>query len=47
MIKLSSKDKQMIPFLLKKWKEFSENEVEYEFVERLLDFDAVIATGKQ
>lgn len=45
LIKLSSKDKQMIPFLLKKWKEFSENEVEYEFVERLTDFDAVIATG--
>lgn len=45
LIKLSSKDKQMIPFLLKKWKEFSENEVEYEFVERLVDFDAVIATG--
>ncbi|MCU7616408.1 acyl-CoA reductase [Chryseobacterium sp. PBS4-4] len=45
LIKLSSKDKQMIPFLLKKWKEFSENEIEYEFVERLTDFDAVIATG--
>lgn len=45
LIKLSSKDKQMIPFLLKKWKEFSDNEIEYEFVERLTDFDAVIATG--
>lgn len=45
LIKLSSKDKQMVPFLLKKWKEFSENEIEYEFVERLTDFDAVIATG--
>ncbi|MCY0968543.1 acyl-CoA reductase [Chryseobacterium wangxinyae] len=45
LIKLSSKDKQMLPFLLKKWKEFSDNEVEYEFVERLVDFDAVIATG--
>ncbi|MBW7674380.1 acyl-CoA reductase [Chryseobacterium chendengshani] len=45
LIKLSSKDKQMTPFLLKKWKEFSENEIEYEFVERLTDFDAVIATG--
>lgn len=45
LIKLSSKDKQMIPFLLKKWKEFSENEIEYEFVDRLTDFDAVIATG--
>lgn len=45
LIKLSSKDKQMLPFLLKKWREFSENEIEYEFVERLTDFDAVIATG--
>ncbi|RZJ50450.1 MAG: acyl-CoA reductase [Chryseobacterium sp.] len=45
LIKLSSKDKQMIPFLLKKWKGFSENEIEYEFVERLTDFDAVISTG--
>lgn len=45
VIKLSSKDKYMIPFLLKKWKEFSENDVEYEFVERLENFDAVIATG--
>lgn len=45
LIKLSSKDKLMLPFLLKKWKEFSDNEIEYEFVERLTDFDAVIATG--
>jgi len=45
VIKLSSKDKYMVPFLLKKWKEFSEDQVDYEFVERLKDFDAVIATG--
>lgn len=45
MIKLSSKDKLMIPFLLKKWKEFSEGNIKFEFVERLEDFDAVIATG--
>lgn len=45
LIKLSSKDKLMLPFLLRKWKEFSGNEIEYEFVERLADFDAVIATG--
>lgn len=45
VIKLSSKDKYVIPFLLKKWKEFSDNQVEYEFVERLENFDAVIATG--
>lgn len=45
LIKLSSKDKQMLPFLLKKWKEFSDYEIEYEFVEKLTGFDAVIATG--
>jgi len=45
VIKLSSKDRYMIPFLLKKWKEFSNDNVEYEFVERLENFDAVIATG--
>ncbi|MBT2619797.1 MULTISPECIES: acyl-CoA reductase [Chryseobacterium] len=45
VIKLSSKDKYTVPFLLKKWKEFSNDQVEYEFVERLENFDAVIATG--
>jgi len=45
VIKLSSKDKYIVPFLLKKWKEFSGDQVDYEFVERLKDFDAVIATG--
>jgi hypothetical protein len=45
LIKLSSKDKYMVPFLLKKWKEFSGENIEYEFVERLENFDAVIATG--
>jgi len=45
VIKLSSKDKYMIPFLLKKWKEFSGGQVQFEFVERLENFDAVIATG--
>ncbi|ASK28962.1 acyl-CoA reductase [Chryseobacterium sp. T16E-39] len=45
VIKLSSKDKYVIPFLLEKWKEFSDNEVMYEFVEKLENFDAVIATG--
>ncbi|MDH6253529.1 hypothetical protein M2347_003256 [Chryseobacterium sp. H1D6B] len=45
VIKLSSKDKYMVPFLLKKWKEFSGENIEYEFVERLNNFDAVIATG--
>lgn len=45
LIKLSSKDKQMVPYLLKKWNEFSEGGVQFEFVERLENFDAVIATG--
>ncbi|AZA54709.1 acyl-CoA reductase [Chryseobacterium sp. G0201] len=45
VIKLSSKDRYMVPFLLKKWKEFSSDNVEYEFVERLESYDAVIATG--
>jgi hypothetical protein len=45
VIKLSSKDRYMVPFLLKKWKEFSDGQIEYEFVERLGNFDAVIATG--
>lgn len=45
VIKLSSKDRYMIPFLLKKWNEFSGGNVKYEFVERLENFDAVIATG--
>jgi len=45
LIKLSSKDKQMVPFFLKKWNEFSGGVVAYELVERLENFDAVIATG--
>ncbi|WP_312994573.1 acyl-CoA reductase [Chryseobacterium flavum] len=45
VIKLSSKDQYMIPFLLKKWNEFSDGAVLFEFVEKLENFDAVIATG--
>jgi hypothetical protein len=45
VIKLSSKDRYMIPFLLKKWNEYSNNEIEFELVEKLENFDAVIATG--
>lgn len=45
VIKLSSKDKYMIPFLLKKWNELSNGNVAFEFVEKLENFDAVIATG--
>lgn len=45
VIKLSSKDRYLVPFLLKKWKEFSNDAIQFEFVERLENFDAVIATG--
>lgn len=45
LIKLSSKDKRLIPVLLEKWQEFTGVDLAYEFVERLEDFDAVIATG--
>lgn len=45
LIKLSSKDKRILPYLLQKWDEFSDKNVIYELVERLENFDAVIATG--
>ncbi len=45
LIKLSSKDRLMIPFLLKKWNEYSHDNVQYELVDKLENFDAVIATG--
>lgn len=45
MIKLSSKDKRILPFLLQKWQEFSDQNISYELVEKLENFDAVIATG--
>lgn len=45
LIKLSSKDKRLIPFLLKLWDNFDDNKIEYELVEKLQNFDAVIATG--
>lgn len=45
LIKQSSKDKVVLPFLMKMWDGFSDGNVAYEFVERLEDFDAVIATG--
>ena len=45
VIKLSSKDKLILPFLVEVWNEFSNNEIQYDVVERLENFDAVIATG--
>ncbi|ADZ13176.1 acyl-CoA reductase [Riemerella anatipestifer] len=44
VIKMSSKDKQTLPFLLEKWASFSEG-IEYQLVEKLENYDAVIATG--
>ena len=45
LIKLSSKDRLLLPFFLKKWGEFSEWNLEFQIVERLTEYDAVIATG--
>ncbi|WP_313100882.1 acyl-CoA reductase [Epilithonimonas sp.] len=45
IIKLSSKDRLVLPFLLELWNQFSNNEIEYHIVEKLENFDAVIATG--
>jgi hypothetical protein len=45
IIKLSSKDKLILPFLLNKWGEFSEWNLEYQMVEKLTEYDAIIATG--
>ncbi len=45
VIKLSSKDRLMLPYLLQLWNELSDNEMEYSIVEKLEEFDAVIATG--
>ena len=45
VIKLSSKDKRILPFLLEMWNDLSAGNVTYELVERLQNFEAVIATG--
>lgn len=45
VIKLSSKDKRLIPFLLKLWKDYSQDTIDYQLVDRLENYDAVIATG--
>ncbi len=45
IIKLSSKDRLVLPFLLELWNQFSNSEIEYHIVEKLENFDAVIATG--
>ncbi len=44
-IKLSSKDKVMLPYLLEKWQAFSGEILNYELVEKLQNYDAIIATG--
>ncbi len=43
-IKLSSKDPYLIPFLLNFWKSINDS-LDFEWVEKLENFDAVIATG--
>ena len=45
MIKMSSKDRQLLPFILKYWNFYSGGNITYELVEKLQDYDAVIATG--
>jgi hypothetical protein len=45
IVKLSSKDKVLLPFLLKKWESFSDIKLKIEYAEKLEDYDAVIATG--
>lgn len=45
LIKLSSKDRLLLPFLLEKWNAGSEGILNYAWVEKLTDYDAVIATG--
>jgi len=46
LIKLSSQDKQLIPYILSKLSEIEPAfKEQFEFIERLKDFDAVIATG--
>lgn len=46
LIKLSSQDKQLIPYILDKLVEIEPAfATQFEFIERLKDFDAIIATG--
>ncbi|NAW50924.1 acyl-CoA reductase [Elizabethkingia argentiflava] len=45
LIKLSSKDRLIIPFLMKLWSRFTPGEIVYHIVEKLQNHDAVIATG--
>lgn len=46
VIKSSSKDTELIPWILKKWKEKFIN-LNYEIVKKLINYDAVIATGSE
>ncbi len=45
LIKLSEKDNVLIPFLLQKATDYADLTLNYSLVERLSNFDAVIATG--
>lgn len=46
IIKLSSKDSQLIPWILKKWQQ-NFTKLNYEIVKTLNDYNAVIATGSE
>lgn len=45
IIKLSSKDRLLIPFLMEQWNDFAEGALQFNFVEKLENYEAVIATG--
>ena len=45
IIKLSSKDRLLIPFLMEQWDDFAGGILIYSFVEKLENYEAVIATG--
>ena len=45
IIKLSSKDRLLIPFLMEQWNDFAEGVLQFNFVEKLENYEAVIATG--
>ena len=45
IIKLSSKDRLLIPFLMEQWDDFAGGMLIYSFVEKLENYEVVIATG--
>lgn len=45
IIKCSSKDQRLIPYLMERWAAFCGGDLEYTLVERMENYDAIIATG--